>query len=87
MSGLPPGRPPRAESDLRACVRRTLEAYFENLEGEDTCGLFALVLSEVEVPMLQVVLEHTSGNQTRAARVLGMNRGTLRKKLSQYGLD
>jgi len=75
------------ESELRECVRRTLETYFKDLDGEDTVGLFALVLSEVEVPMLQVVLEHTGGNQTRAARVLGINRGTLRKKLGQYGLE
>ena len=88
MNDTPPdGWRRSSDSELRACVRRALQTYFENLQGEEAKGLFALLLSEIEVPMLQEVLEHTQGNQTQAARVLGMNRGTLRKKLSQYGLD
>ena len=71
---------------LRASVKASLEAYFEQLDGHDAEDVFALVMAEVEVPMLQVVLARTGGNQSEAARVLGINRGTLRKKLSQYGL-
>ena len=80
------GRAP-SESELRACVRRMLHQYFDDHDGDDPHAVFGMVLSEIEVPMLQVVLERTGGNQTRAARVLGINRGTLRKKLAQYGLD
>jgi Fis family transcriptional regulator len=75
------------ESELRACVRRTLETYFDDLGDAQADDLFAMVLSEVEVPLLQVVLQHADGNQTRAARILGINRGTLRKKLGKYGLE
>ena len=45
-----------------------------------------MVLAEMEIPLLEKVLEYTSGNQTKAAELLGLNRGTLRKKLKQYGL-
>ena len=48
--------------------------------------MHALVMSEVEGPLLEMVLEHTGGNQTRAADLLGMNRGTLRKKIRDYKL-
>ena len=75
-----------SNGSLRASVRSSLETYIEQLEGQQPEGLFDLVMSEVEAPMLEVVLEHSGGNQTQAARMLGINRGTLRKKLSQYGL-
>ena len=48
--------------------------------------LYELVLAEVEQPMLDMIMQHTRGNQTRAALMLGINRGTLRKKLKQYGM-
>jgi Fis family transcriptional regulator len=72
---------------LRDCVRMALDAYLVQLAGEDPQDLYRMVLSEVEAPMLEAVLAHTGGNQTRAAAVLGMNRGTLRKKLRLYGLE
>jgi Fis family transcriptional regulator len=75
-----------SQDTLRNCVRRSLTDYFRNLDGEDTNDLYEVVLAEVEIPLLEKVLEHTRGNQTRAAEVLGLNRGTLRKKLKQYGL-
>lgn len=71
---------------LRNCVRRSLADYFANLEGEPANNLYQVVLAEMEIPLLEKVLEHTRGNQTRAAEMLGLNRGTLRKKLKQYGL-
>lgn len=76
----------RAKEPLRECVRDALSRYFRQLDGHDTRDLFELVMSEVEVPLLEAVLEHTRGNMTRAAAVLGINRGTLRKKLKQYNL-
>jgi Fis family transcriptional regulator len=71
---------------LRNCVRRSLADYFANLEGENVNNLYQMVLAEMEIPLLEKVLEYTRGNQTRAAEMLGLNRGTLRKKLKQYGL-
>ena len=50
-------------------------------------GLYRLVMAEVERPLLEVALKHADGNQTRAAKVLGINRATLRKKLRQYGIE
>ena len=72
---------------LRECVRMALDAYLVQLDGHDPQDLYRMVLSEVEAPMLEAVLAYTGGNQTRAAAVLGMNRGTLRKKLRLYGLE
>jgi Fis family transcriptional regulator len=71
---------------LHRCVENALNAYFDALDGEHTCGLFDLVMAEVERPMLASVMRHVGGNQSRAADVLGLSRGTLRKKLLQYGL-
>lgn len=71
---------------LRNYVRRSLSEYFRNLEGENVTDLYTVVLAEMEIPLLEKVLEHTRGNQTKAAEMLGLNRGTLRKKLKQYGL-
>ncbi len=71
---------------LAASVHSAIEEYFDNMEGnnEDCDGLYALVLSEVERPLLQCVMAHCSNNRTLASKVLGINRATLRKKLEQY---
>ena len=71
---------------LHRCVENALNAYFDALDGENTCGLFDLVMAEVERPMFTSVMRYVGGNQSRAAEVLGLSRGTLRKKLLQYGL-
>ncbi len=67
-------------------VRAALERYFADLDGHDPAGLHALVMRQVEQPLLEMVMQTTGGNQTRAAEILGINRGTLRKKLKEYGL-
>lgn len=72
---------------IRACVREALDAYFRQLEGCQCSGLYKMVLSEIEVPLLEVVMRVCSGNQTKAAEMLGINRSTLRKKLQHYGLE
>jgi Fis family transcriptional regulator len=77
----------RSREPLRECVRDALSRYFRQLDGYDASDLFALVMGEVEAPLLESVLEHTRGNLTKAAAILGINRGTLRKKLKQYRLD
>ena len=71
---------------LSVCVARALECYFADLDGEPATDLFALVMDEVEAPLLQTVMARTDGNQSRAADMLGLSRGTLRKKLKNYGL-
>ncbi len=76
----------RAES-LADCVREALESYFEQLDGHQAANLYQLVMGEMERPLLQTVMEHTKGNQTRAAALRGISRSTLRKKLAHHGLD
>lgn len=72
---------------LRQAVERAMENYLTDLGDEDLVNdLYELVLSEVEAPSLEAVLRHTSSNQSRASTLLGLNRGTLRKKMKQYGL-
>ena len=71
---------------LRRCVQITLHNYFAQLDDQMVSGVYEMVLAEVEAPMLEAVLRHTRGNQTIAAEVLGLNRGTLRKKLKRYGM-
>lgn len=71
---------------LRDNVAQAMQSYFKLLDGSDVTDVYRLVMTEVEAPLFESVLEHTRGNQTKAAEVLGLNRGTLRKKLKQYGL-
>ena len=71
---------------LREAVDEALHRYFEHLDGGTVSDLYAMVMTEVEVPLLSAVMAYTEGNQTRAADMLGMNRGTLRKKLKHYDL-
>jgi len=78
---------PQTGGELRDSVARSLGSYLRELDGQMTTDLYQLVLSQVEPPLLEAVLDYTRGNQTRAAELLGLNRGTLRKKLRQYGLN
>ena len=71
---------------LRSSVEIALKDYFIQLEGQQVTDLYNLVLAEVEAPLLEAVMSHTRGNQTQASVLLGLNRGTLRKKLKTYGL-
>ena len=72
---------------LRAQVQAALQDYFRQLEGHMPYNLYKLVLREIEPPLLETVMQHAHGNQTKAAQILGINRSTLRKKLKQYGID
>ena len=75
------------ESELSSCVRRVMKQYFKDLDGEVPADVYDMVLHNIEKPMLQVVMSHVQGNQTKAADLLGLNRNTLRKKLQQHGID
>lgn len=74
------------QQPLSQCVARAINHYFEQLDGQQPTNLYDLVMNEVEAPLLQAVMEFTGDNQTKASEVLGLNRGTLRKKLKQYGM-
>ncbi len=74
------------QQSLRGCVEQAMDNYFKNLDGQSVSDVYEMVMAEVEAPMLEIVLKYTRHNQTRASQVLGLNRGTLRKKLKQYGL-
>ena len=71
---------------LSRAVQFSIKNYFEELNGEEVTGIYDMVLQETERPLLQVIMAQVGGNQTRAAKMLGINRNTLRKKLTQYGL-
>ena len=72
---------------LRDCVREALEHYFNQMSDHEIRGLYQMVLSETEQPLLETVMLQTRGNQSKAAQMLGISRSTLRKKLAQYDLD
>lgn len=72
---------------LCQCVSRSLNRYFTDMNGEEPTELYDLVMEQIEKPLLEVVMDRSESNQTRAAKMLGINRNTLRKKLRHYGLD
>lgn len=75
-----------AELTLKECVQSTMDKFFEHLDGQPACNLYEMVMAEVEAPLLDVVMRHSRDNQSKASEILGINRGTLRKKLKQYDL-
>jgi len=71
---------------LRQAVRDTLKNYFTNIGNEQPIDFYSILLEEVERPLLEVLINHTHYNQVRMAQILGISRGTLRKKLKQHGM-
>jgi|SaaInlStandDraft_2_1057019.scaffolds.fasta_scaffold276850_1 Fis family transcriptional regulator, factor for inversion stimulation protein len=71
---------------IRECVAISLTEYFSNVDHENITELYELVLSEMEAPLLEKVMYYTRSNQSKASNMLGLNRGTLRKKLKKYGM-
>lgn len=74
------------ENEIASCVRKAMDQYFADLDGETPSAVYDMVIHCVEKPLLEVILNHTEGNQTRAAECLGINRNTLRKKLQLHGI-
>ena len=72
---------------LSSLTDEALHSYFTNLNGHKPGDLYQLVMGEVEKPLFRAVLRYTNGNQSEAAEILGINRGTLRKKLKVYKLQ
>jgi Fis family transcriptional regulator len=71
---------------LKDSVKQSLKNYFSRLKGEKPKAVYDMVLSEVEMPLLECVIHHTKNNQVKMAKWLGLSRGTLRQKLKKYGL-
>lgn len=76
----------RNNKPLRRHTEEALSQYFTALNGDRPGDLYDLVLGEVEEPLFRAVMEFTQGNQSQAAGILGINRGTLRKKLKTYSI-
>ena len=74
-------------NNLKEAVRTAVASYLDELDGQLSTDVYQMVLAEVEAPLLEEVMTYTRGNQTRAAIMMGINRGTLRKKLKQYGMN
>ena len=70
-------------NELSECVRRSLDRYFKDMDGEKPTSIYDMVLRNVEKPMIETVLGHAKGNLTLAAAMLGINRATLRTKMQQ----
>lgn len=74
-------------SALQQSVEQAISQYLVDLDGEIPCHLFDTVIAEIEHPLIQTVLNHCNNNQSKTANYLGINRGTLRKKLKQYQIE
>ncbi len=74
------------DSCLSNNVRQAIKEYFEDLDGHEASDLYELFLMQVEKPFFDVVFEHSNGNLSQAAKILGLNRATLRARLRKYGI-
>ena len=81
-----PIRRERRKQPIRRSVTSAIELYLQDMDGHEVNDLYHVMLSEVEPAILDVVMNYVEGNQTEAAEMLGISRGTLRKKLKLYGL-
>lgn len=73
-------------ASLRDSVTAAVKDYLTQLDGQMGTEVYQMVLAQVEAPLLEEIMAYTRNNQTKASHMLGLNRGTLRKKLKQYGL-
>jgi Fis family transcriptional regulator len=76
-----------SNQDLASCVKAALDEYFKDLDGQPPHAVYDMVLHCMEKPLLEYVLNRASGNQSKAAEILGLNRNTLRKKLQQHNIQ
>lgn len=83
----PSDRKESSEKCLSDSVRKSMEDYFDDLDGHEAGALYELFMQQVEKPFFDVVMQHSRGNITHAAKILGMNRVTLRNRLKKYQID
>ena len=74
------------ETEMARVVRRAIDGYFRDLDGETPHAIYDMVIASVERPMLEVIMKQAQGNQTVAAEMLGVSRSTLRRKLAEHNL-
>ena len=74
------------KTPIEECIRDSLEIYFSDLAGDEPAAMYEMILGVIEKPLLDVVMKHAAGNQSRAAEWLGINRNTLRRKLVDHKL-
>jgi Fis family transcriptional regulator len=74
------------ENEMARFVRKAIDGYFKDLDGEKARGVYDMVINCVEKPLLETILHRLQGNQSHAAQVLGINRNTLRKKMRVHGI-
>ena len=82
-----PGHKGNGARCLSDSVRDAMEKYFDDLDGHEPRQLYDLFMAQVERPLFEMVMDHTRGNVSRAAQVLGLNRGTLRNRLKKYNIE
>ena len=75
-----------SKKQIDECVRESLEAYFNDLGGEQPHAMYDMLVKADEKPLLEVVMKQADNNQSRAAEWLNLNRNTLRKKLLDHNL-
>jgi Fis family transcriptional regulator len=73
-------------NEIGKTVEKSLDEYFRHLDGEPPHGIYDMVITHVERAMISSVMDRVGGNQTQAADMLGLNRSTLRSKLTKYGI-
>lgn len=72
------------ENEIASCIRKAIGSYLDDLDGEKPGHIYNMVMHSVEKPLIEIAIQHTQGNQTQAAELLGINRNTLRQKMKQY---
>ncbi len=72
------------ENEIASCIRKAIGSYLNDLDGEKPGHIYNMVMHSVEKPLIEIAIQHTQGNQTQAAELLGINRNTLRQKMKQY---
>ena len=82
-----PSTPPIVQATtLAKFTEQRLQDYFLQLDGNKPSQLYEMVIQQVEQPLIKVVLQQTHNNQSEAAKILGISRGTLRKKMALFGM-
>ena len=72
---------------LREFVSQVMKEYFKKIDGHPIDKVYNLVIGEVERPLIEETIKYCKGNQSRASKLLGLSRGTLRKKIKQYNIS
>ena len=75
-----------SDNTLRNTVHESVNDFLQKLDGVSVDNLYKIVLTEVEKPLLTVLMRHVKNNQSKVATMLGLSRGTTRKKLKEYGM-